>query len=290
MPIIVGVKFNNSGKLYYFGPKNIEFSVGDGVIVETVRGQEYAFIAQKNTEVKEEELKNPLKEVVRKADQKDEKQYKDNLQRAKKALAVCEEKVQKHNLKMKLINAEYTFDRSKVVFNFTADGRVDFRELVKDLASELRTRIELHQVYERDDVILRGAMGMCGQECCCIRCPGVCDKSTIKMAKNQNISLNPTNVSGICGKLMCCLRFENDYYAETLKKLPKVNSMVKTQDGMAKVLATDVLRERILAQVEIDDSIVEKVYNIGEYEMNRPAVEEKDDSQNDDSDELKIED
>ena len=129
---------------------------------------------------------------------------------------------------MKLINAEYSFDRSKVLFNFTADGRVDFRELVKDLASELRTRIELRQVYEKDDVVLRGAMGMCGQECCCIRCPGVCEKSTIKMAKNQNISLNPTSVSGICGKLMCCLRFENEFYAQTLKKLPKVNSQVRT--------------------------------------------------------------
>ena len=189
---------------------------------------------------------------------------------------------------MKLINAEYTFDRTKVIFNFTADGRVDFRELVRDLAGELRTRIELHQVYERDDVILRGAMGMCGQECCCIRCPGVCDKSTIKMAKNQNISLNPANVGGICGKLMCCLRFENDFYAETLKKLPKVNSMVRTQDGMAKVISTDVLRERIMAQVQIDDSIVEKYYAIGEYEMKGAPVETQEEK-DDDSDELPTE-
>ena len=187
---------------------------------------------------------------------------------------------------MKLINAEYTFDRSKVVINFTADGRVDFRELVKDLASELRTRIELHQVYGKDDVILRGAMGMCGQECCCIRCPGVCEKSTIKMAKNQNISLNPTNVSGICGKLMCCLRFENEFYAETLKKMPKVNSMIKTIDGMGKVLSVDVLRERINVQVQIDDSIVDKYYSIGEFELNRSQNEQKEDSQDDDSDEL----
>ena len=288
MPIIVGVKFNNGGKIYYFGPKDIQFNVGDGVIVETVRGQEYAFIAQKNTEVKDEDIKNPLKEVITKADAKDEKQFKDNKQRAERALKVCAEKVEKHSLKMKLINAEYTFDRTKVIFNFTADGRVDFRELVRDLAGELRTRIELHQVYERDDVILRGAMGMCGQECCCIRCPGVCDKSTIKMAKNQNISLNPANVGGICGKLMCCLRFENDFYAETLKKLPKVNSMVRTQDGMAKVISTDVLRERIMAQVQIDDSIVEKYYAIGEYEMKGAPVETQEDK-DDDSDELPTE-
>ena len=288
MPIIVGVKFNNGGKIYYFGPKDIQFNVGDGVIVETVRGQEYAFIAQKNTEVKDEEIKNPLKEVIRKADAKDDKQFKDNKQRAERALKVCAEKVEKHGLKMKLINAEYTFDRTKVIFNFTADGRVDFRELVRDLAGELRTRIELHQVYERDDVILRGAMGMCGQECCCIRGPGVCDKSTIKMAKNQNISLNPANVGGICGKLMCCLRFENDFYAETLKKLPKVNSMVRTQDGMAKVISTDVLRERIMAQVQIDDSIVEKYYAIGEYEMKGAPVETQEEK-DDDSDELPTE-
>ena len=286
MPTIVGVKFNNSGKIYYFSPKNIEFSVGDGVIVETVRGQEYAFIAQKNTDVPDEEIKNPLKEVIRKADAKDEKQFKDNQQKAERALKVCAEKVEKHGLKMKLINAEYTFDRTKVIFNFTADGRVDFRELVRDLASELRTRIELHQVYERDDVVLRGAMGMCGQECCCIRCPGVCDKSTIKMAKNQNISLNPANVGGICGKLMCCLRFENDFYAETLKKLPKVNTMVRTQDGMAKVMSTDVLRERIMAQVQIDDSIVEKYYAIGEFEMKGAPVENQEESGDDESDEL----
>ena len=286
MPNIVGIKFNNSGKIYFFGPKDIEFKVGDGVIVETVRGQEYAFVAQKNTFVKDEELKNPLKDVIRKADKKDEKQYQENIQRGERAVKICEEKVEKHGLKMKLINAEYTFDRSKVVINFTADGRVDFRELVKDLASELRTRIELHQVYEKDDVILRGAMGMCGQECCCIRCPGVCDKSTIKMAKNQNISLNPANVGGICGKLMCCLRFENDFYQETLKKLPKVNSTVKTEDGMARVLAVDVLRERIEAQVQIDDSIVDKFYHIGEFEMKGAQPDIPEEGSDDDSDEL----
>ena len=286
MPNIVGIKFNNSGKIYFFGPKDIEFKVGDGVIVETVRGQEYAFVAQKNTFVPDEEIKNPLKDVIRKADEKDTKQYKDNIARGERAIKICEEKVAKHDLKMKLINAEYTFDRTKVVINFTADGRVDFRELVKDLASELRTRIELHQVYEKDDVILRGAMGMCGQECCCIRCPGVCDKATIKMAKNQNISLNPANVGGICGKLMCCLRFENDFYAETLKKLPKVNSMVKTKDGMAKVLKVDVLRERIEAQIQIDDSIVDKIYSIGEFELKNAPQENKEDESDDDSDVL----
>ena len=287
MPTIVGIKFANSGKIYYFGPKDIQFNVGDGVIVETVRGQEYAFVAQKNTEVPEEEIKSPLKDVVRKADAKDKKQYDENQQKNAKALKICQEKVDKHDLKMKLINAEYSFDRSKVLINFTAEGRVDFRELVKDLASELRTRSELRQVYERDDVVLRGAMGMCGQECCCIRCPSVCDKSTIRMAKNQNISLNPANVSGICGKLMCCLRFENEFYANTLKKLPKVNAMVKTQDGMAKVVAVEVIKERILATVNIDDSIVEKYYSIGEFELEGQAQsQDVDNDASDDSDEL----
>ena len=284
MPVIVGVKFRNNSKLYYFDPKDMEFSVGEKVIVETTRGVEYATIAQKNTEVKDEDIKGELKPIIRKADYKDDKQAKDNLQKEEKAYKTCLNKIEKHNLNMKLINAEYTFDKQKVIFNFTADGRVDFRELVKDLAAELRTRIELHQVYEKDGVILRGAMGMCGRECCCISCPNVCDKSSVKMAKNQNMSLNPTKINGMCGKLMCCLRFENDFYVEMLKKMPKVNAVVQTKDGDAKVLSVDLLREYITASVQIEDSIVEKRYNIGEFKLLNKSnqVEEDDDS----SDEL----
>ena len=267
MPVIVGVKFRNNGKIYYFDPLQKQFEVGDKVIVETVRGVEFATIAQKNTEVSESEIQGELKPIMRKADQKDEKQALENAQKEQKAQAVFASKMEKHHLVMKLINAEYTFDRKKIIFNYTAEGRVDFRELVKDLASELKTRIEMRQVYEKDDVILRGAMGMCGRECCCISCPSVCDKSTVKMAKNQNMSLNPTKINGMCGKLMCCLRFENDYYVEMLKKMPKVASFVDTDDGKAKVLAVDFLREFITATVQIDDNVVEKRYSLGEFRL-----------------------
>lgn len=275
MPTIIGVKFRNSDKIYYFGPKNIEFHLGDNVIVETVRGQEYATVGQKNTEIPDSEVTIPIKDVIRKATEKDTKQYEENCKREANALKVCAEKAEKHGLKMKLINAEYTFDRSKIVFNYTADGRVDFRELVKDLAQELRTRIELHQVYERDDIRLRGAMGICGRPCCCIDCQKVCTKSTVKMAKNQNLSLNPTKVSGICGKLMCCLRFENDYYVEAAKNMPKVNAIVSTEDGNAKVIEVDYLRERIKCILEKKEGIEQKYYANGEYTiLTKPQQEE----------------
>ena len=271
MPTIIGIKFNSTGKMYYFDPKKYEFEVGDGVIVETMVGQstcqQYAFCCKKNTEVPEDELKVPLKPIIRKADEKDKKVYEENKKRGEKALRICAEKVEKHKLNMKLLEAEYTFDRSKVLIKYTADGRVDFRELVKDLATELHMRIELRQLYEKEEVILKGAMGLCGQECCCIRCPGVCDKATVKMAKCQNISLNPTKVGGACGKLMCCLKFENDFYADMVKKMPKIGSNVKTNDGIGRVLSVNMLREFITVSTQIDDSFVEKRYDLGEFEL-----------------------
>jgi cell fate regulator YaaT (PSP1 superfamily) len=267
MPNIIGVKFNNKGKLYYYDPKNFEFEVGDGVVVETPVGVEYAFCCQKNTEIKESDLKAPLKEIIRKADEKDKRQYEDNIKRAERAFSVALRKVEKHKLPMKLINAEYTLDKSKVLINYTAENRVDFRALVPDLGSELRCRVELKQVYDRDDVKLRGAMGLCGQECCCIRCPSICEKSTVKMAKIQNISINPSKIGGMCGKLMCCLKFENEYYVELLKKLPKVGANIKTEDGISKVKDVNVLREYVTAITEIDGSSVEKRYEVGQFEL-----------------------
>lgn len=267
MPIIVGVKFGNSGKIYYFDPKGIEFEVGDNVIVETVRGLEYAKIGTANTEVDESQIKPPLKQVVRKATAEDDRRAEENLKKKASAFALCQKKIEKHGLKMKLVDAEYTFDRSKVIFSFTADGRVDFRDLVKDLASEMRMRIELRQIYERDDIKLRGAMGMCGCPCCCITFLQENEKATVKMAKNQNISLNPGKVSGMCGKLMCCLKYENEYYAQMLRILPKLHSTVKTEDGIGRVSEVDMLRERIRVDLQQEDGMKQEYYGIGEFEI-----------------------
>lgn len=267
MPIIVGVKFGSTCKQYYFDPLNIDFQEGDGVIVETVRGLEYGKISQANTNVSDEEIKNPLKPVVRKATAEDEERVKENLEKKAGALKLCQKYVAKRDLKMKLVDAEYTFDRSKVVFSFTAEGRVDFRELVKDLASKMHMRIELRQIYERDDIKLRGAMGMCGRECCCICHMADYEKATVKMAKNQNISLNPAKVSGMCGKLMCCLKYENDFYVAANKRMPKIGSIVKVDDGTGRVDEVDLLREKIKVTIDRDGGIEQKYYSIGEFEV-----------------------
>lgn len=267
MPMIVGVKFGSTCKQYYFDPLNIDFQEGDGVIVETVRGLEYGKISQANTNVSDEEIKNPLKPVVRKATAEDEERVKENLEKKASALKLCQKYVAKRDLKMKLVDAEYTFDRSKIVFSFTAEGRVDFRELVKDLASKMHMRIELRQIYERDDIKLRGAMGMCGRECCCICHMADYEKATVKMAKNQNISLNPAKVSGMCGKLMCCLKYENDFYVAANKRMPKIGSTVKVDDGTGRVDEVDLLREKIKVTIDRDGGIEQKYYNIGEFEV-----------------------
>ena len=281
MPIIVGVRFGASSKIYYFDPKSEQFSVGDNVIVETVRGLEFAKIGQANTEVDEGKIVGELKPVVRKATKEDEKRHQENLDKKAAAFALCNKKIAAHGLKMHLVDAEYTFDRSKVVFSFTADGRVDFRELVKDLAGEMKMRIELRQIYERDDVKIKGAMGMCGRECCCLTCLSHNEKATVKMAKNQNISINPTKVSGMCGKLMCCLKYENDYYASMAKVMPKVGASVKVDKGVGKVVETDVLRERIKVAIQKEDGITQEYYKVGEFSVigkGEPrVVEDKDD-------------
>lgn len=283
--MIVGVKFGSSGKIYYFDPNNIEFALNDGVIVETVRGQEYAKIGQENTIVDDKDIKAPLKSVVRKATAEDDKRAQENLVMKDEAIKVCQRKIDKHNLKMKLVDAEYTFDRSKVIFSFTAEGRIDFRDLVKDLAGEMKMRIELRQIYERDDIKLRGAMGMCGRPCCCISHLGEYEKATVKMAKNQNLSLNPTKVSGMCGKLMCCLKYENDHYVAVAKQMPKLYASVKTKNGVGKVENVDLLKERIKVSIHKDDGIDISYYSIGEFDVphnQRNNINDKDD----DKDEL----
>ena len=276
MSLIVGVRFKNNGKTYYFDPGTLSLEAGDHVIVETARGQEWGKVSIANTQVEDKEVSSPLKPVVRRATKEDDERAEENERLGKEAIKITAQKVEKHKLNMKLVGAEYAFDRSKVTIFFTADGRVDFRELVRDIAGALHTRIELRQIYERDDIRLRGSLGPCGMPCCCITYLNEYEKVTVKMAKNQNLSLNPTKVSGMCGKLMCCLRYENDYYAETCKLMPKVGARVKTADGSVKVEGVDLLKRQIRASLENKDGGIEiKVYKLGEFEMpSRSAVHE----------------
>ena len=281
MSLIVGVRFKNNGKTYYFDPGTLSLEAGDNVIVETARGLEWGKVSIANTQVEDKEVSNPLKPVVRRATKEDDERAEENERLGKEAVKITAQKVEKHKLNMKLVGAEYSFDRSKVTIFFTADGRVDFRELVRDIAGALHTRIELRQIYERDDIRLRGSLGPCGMPCCCITYLNEYEKVTVKMAKNQNLSLNPTKVSGMCGKLMCCLRYENDYYAETCKLMPKVGARVKTADGNVKVEGVDLLKRQIRASLENKDGGIEiKVYKLGEFEMTskpREREEEEDD-------------
>lgn len=253
MAIIVGVKFKNTGKMYYFSPKDINFAENDGVITETVRGLEYGKVSVPNKEVPDSEIVAPLKEVIRKATEEDEKRQTENLNKRDYLMKTALEKVAKNKLDMKVVDAEYTFDRQKIIIYFTAEGRIDFRELVKDLASVFHVRIELRQIYERDDIKMRGALGSCGRPCCCATFLRDFEKVSIKMAKVQGLSLNPQKISGVCGKLMCCLKYENNYYQEMYKQMPKINSPVTTPDGKGQVLSNDPLRQQVKVRITLSD-------------------------------------
>lgn len=243
MAIIVGIKFRNGNKVYYFDPQGIVFDEGDGAIVETARGQEFGTVSITNKEVDEKDIVSPLKPVIRKATPDDFKKVEKNLADKDHALKVIREKVAEMGIQMKLVDAEYTFDRSKLIFYFTAEGRVDFRELVKILASIFKVRIELRQIYERDDTKMRGALAACGRPCCCTTHLPDFEKVSIKMAKIQGLSLNPQKISGVCGRLMCCLKYENAYYSEVFKEMPKVGSKVKTPDGDGTVEQNDLIKQ-----------------------------------------------
>lgn len=243
MAIIVGIKFRNGNKVYYFDPQGISFDEGDGAIVETARGQEFGTVSITNKEVDEKDIVSPLKPVIRKATPDDFKKAEKNLADKDHALKVIREKVAEMGIQMKLVDAEYTFDRSKLIFYFTAEGRVDFRELVKILASIFKVRIELRQIYERDDTKMRGALAACGRPCCCTTHLPDFEKVSIKMAKIQGLSLNPQKISGVCGRLMCCLKYENAYYSEVFKEMPKVGSKVKTPDGDGTVEQNDLIKQ-----------------------------------------------
>lgn len=253
MEKIVGVKFKNGGKLYYFSPGGEKYEEGMGVIVETARGVEYATVAVPEREVTEEEIVSPLKPIIRIATKKDKEQLRRNEERKPGAMKIAQEKIEKNNLEMKLIDCEFTFDGSKVIFYFTADGRVDFRELVKDLSAVFRLRIELRQVGIRDEIKMLGGLAPCGRECCCASCMPDFKKVTIKMAKNQGLSLNPGKISGLCGRLMCCLSYENDYYAEAFKKMPKVGSEVTTPEGTGTVVNINMLSMQVKVKIENKD-------------------------------------
>lgn len=228
---IVGVRFKSTDKIYYFDPQGMQFCEKDPVIVETSRGLEYGIVAIDNKTVSETEVVLPLRPVIRRATEEDDKIYEENKRKEKEAAKICVEKIAEHGLEMKLVDVEYTFDNSKLLFYFTADGRVDFRELVKSLASVFRTRIELRQIGIRDETKMIGGLGVCGRPFCCKKFLDDFVQVSIKMAKEQNLSLNSQKISGACGRLMCCLRYEHEVYEEELSKLPKVDSLVETPDG-----------------------------------------------------------
>lgn len=242
---IIGVKFKDKGKNYYFNPNGLEVKKDDFVIVETVRGLEFGKVSLVDKEVNEEELQNPLKNVIRIATPEDCKKNEENKQKEKEAFEICVKKASEHKLDMKFIDAEYTFDDSKVIFYFSAEGRIDFRELVKDLAAIFKTRIELRQIGVRDEAKMIGGLGHCGREFCCNKF--LCDFQpvSIKMAKDQSLSLNPTKISGACGRLMCCLSYEQCGYEEKIKKVPKVGSIVSTPMGDGVVISSNILKEEI---------------------------------------------
>ncbi|MBQ9144892.1 MAG: stage 0 sporulation protein [Clostridia bacterium] len=262
MVTIIGVKYPTNRKTFYFDPKGQEFALGDHVIVETARGLEYGEVVIANKEVEEKEIKRELKPVVRKATQRDTEQAERLLSQRKEAMKIAAQKAEKFNLKLKFVDCIYTFDGKKVMLYFTADGRVDFRELVKELASALRARIELCQIYERDDIKMRGALAPCGRPCCCNAFLNDFEKVTIKMAKVQGLSLSPTKISGMCGKLMCCLKYESDYYAEVAKEMPKVKSKIQTPDGEGIVDTLDMLRREVVVRFLRDDAIEYKRYPV----------------------------
>lgn len=258
---IIGVRFRTAGKIYFFDPGELEIKQGDHVIVETARGIEYGTVVGDPREMEEEKVTQPLKPVLRIANQKDDEQEAANKQKEKEAFNICLEKIRKHDLQMKLIDAEYTFDNNKVLFYFTADGRIDFRELVKDLASVFKTRIELRQIGVRDETKILGGIGICGRPLCCHTHLSEFAPVSIKMAKEQNLSLNPTKISGACGRLMCCLKNEEETYEELNKKLPNVGDFVTTDDGLkGEVHSVNVLRQLVKVVVEVGDEKEIKEY------------------------------
>jgi cell fate regulator YaaT (PSP1 superfamily) len=261
MKNIVGIRFRKPGKVYFFDPGYIRLNPKDKVIVETSLGEDIGEVVISKRELPDEKVPKDIKRIIRLASSKDIKRQEDNKQKEKKAMEVCKEQIKKHKLEMNLVDVEYKFDGSKIIFYFTADGRVDFRELVKDLAAIYKTRIELRQIGVRDEVRKVGGNGVCGRELCCCSFLNNFDIVSIKMAKEQSASLNPSKISGNCGRLMCCLKYEQGVYEEKIKKLPKVGSIVKTEDGEGTIVSEEVLKERVKVQFKKDDVTTYKSYD-----------------------------
>lgn len=258
MKNIVGVRFKRPGKIYFFDPGNLEIMGREFVIVQTTEGEEYGEVAIANRSIPDERVVAPLKKVIRIANKRDRIHYEENKRKEKEAFEICKKKIKQHNLEMTLTDVEFKFDNSKVLFYFTADGRIDFRDLVKDLASIFKTRIELRQIGVRDEVKRIGGNGVCGRELCCCSFLGNFETVSIKMAKEQNMSLNPSKISGNCGRLMCCLKYEQDVYEEKLSRLPKIGAIVKTEEGEGIVDGVETLKEKV--RVKLKDSEGEYFY------------------------------
>ena len=277
MASVIGVRFRNAGKLYYFDPGQLWPTAGDAVIVETVRGVEYGEVVTGVQEVSDDLITPPLKPVIRIATPDDAIHQQENRAKEKDAMAICQKKVDEHKLQMKLVGCEYTFDNSKILFYFTSDKRVDFRVLVKDLASVFRTRIELRQIGVRDEAKMMGGLGLCGRPVCCAAFLGDFQPVSIKMAKEQNLSLNPTKISGVCGRLMCCLKYEEDHYEATRKKMPKVGKEVITPDGNGTVVDLNILKETVRVRIPKGDSTEQKDYPMDEVQRIQPPRAQKND-------------
>ena len=276
MTRVIGVRFRNVGKIYYFSPKNLEIKSGDHVIVETARGVEYGNVVLPPRDVEDEKVVQPLKEVIRIANAQDDKKEESNRKREKEAYQICMKKIKEHGLEMKLIDVEYTFDNNKVLFYFTADGRIDFRELVKDLAAIFKTRIELRQIGVRDETKILGGIGICGRALCCHTYLSEFAPVSIKMAKEQNLSLNPTKISGVCGRLMCCLKNEEETYEELNRKLPVVGDRVNTLEGLrGEVQSVNVLRQLVKVIVDVDDEKEIREYAVEDLKFKPRQKKEK---------------
>lgn len=285
---VIGVRFRTAGKIYFFNPVDFEIKRGDHVIVETARGIEYGTVVGNPKEIEEEKVVQPLKPVLRIATKRDMEQEAANKQKEKDAFKICLEKIKKHNLEMKLIDAEYTFDNNKVLFYFTADGRIDFRELVKDLASVFKTRIELRQIGVRDETKILGGIGICGRPLCCHTYLSEFAPVSIKMAKEQNLSLNPTKISGVCGRLMCCLNNEENIYEELNRKLPNVGDFVTTDDGLkGEVHSVNILRQLVKVLVEVNDEKELKEYKVEQLRFKRRHKNRKEHASSEELKELK---
>ena len=267
MANVIGVRFRYAGKVYYFDPVDIKLEQGEMVIVETARGVECGEVVNPAREVDESEVVAPLKKVMRKATEEDLNQVEENRKKSEEAYQICLEKIQKHNLDMKLIDVEYTFDNNKILFYFTADGRIDFRELVKDLAAVFRTRIELRQIGVRDEAKMMGGLGVCGRSLCCSTHLTEFHPVSIKMAKEQSLSLNPTKISGTCGRLMCCLKYEQEAYEDLLRRIPRVGALVQTPVGTGSVMYVSLLEEKVKVKLDNNNDPDLKEYHVSEIKL-----------------------